>query len=147
MSLDPDAQRSLDAMRKANLPPLETLTPEAARRQMKAARAALNQPKPDMAEVRDLAADGPHGKVPLRLYRSLEAPARSPVVVFCHGGGWVFGDLDTHDVLCRHIADEGACTVVAVDYRLAPEHRFPAALDDALAVVERGGELERLGGT
>jgi acetyl esterase/lipase len=97
--------------------------------------------------VRELAADGPHGKIPLRLYRghALGAGERQPVLVFFHGGGWVFGDLETHDNLCRSLANVADCTVISVDYRLAPEHRFPAAIDDAYAATQwtakHAGEL------
>src|SRR5262245_8803971 len=137
MQLDPDAQLLLDAMIKAGRPLFETLTPAAARQQMRDIRAALKQPQPPVAEVRDLAAEGPHGKIPLRLYRSRAHAAGElqPVLVFFHGGGWVFGDLETHDNLCRSLANEADCTVVSVDYRLAPEHRFPAAIDDAFVAT------------
>jgi acetyl esterase len=101
MQLDPDAQLLLDAMIRAGRPQFETLTPVAARQQMRDIRAALKQPQPPVVEVRELAAQGPHGAIPLRLYRhrALAARALQPVVVFFHGGGWVFGDLETHDNL------------------------------------------------
>jgi acetyl esterase/lipase len=138
MQLDPDAQFLLDAMIKAGRPLFETLTPAAARQQMRDIRAALKQPQPPVAEVRELAADGPHGKIPLRLYRghALAAGERQPVLIFFHGGGWVFGDLETHDNLCRSLANVADCTVISVDYRLAPEHKFPAAIDDAYAATQ-----------
>jgi acetyl esterase len=90
---------------------------------------------PDMAEVRDLTAPGPAGDIPLRLYRGLGtgAAASLPVLVFYHGGGYVIGDLDTHDYVCRKLANVARCAVIAVDYRLAPEHKFPAAVEDAAA--------------
>jgi len=83
-----------------------------------------------------LRAPGAHGDIALRLYRPLLA-ARSPLpaLVFFHGGGWVIGDLDTHDTLCRELANGAGCAVVAVDYRMGPEHRFPAAVDDSLAAT------------
>jgi acetyl esterase len=134
-------------MIKAGRPAFDTLTPAAARQQMLDIRAALKQPQPPVAEVRDLAADGPRGPIPMRLYRA-HAPARDehqPVLVFFHGGGWVFGDLETHDNMCRSLANVGDCTVISVDYRLAPEHKFPASVDDAVAatkwVVDHAGEL------
>src|ERR1700722_9359351 len=74
--------------------------------------------------------------VPVRVYRPHEAGAGGPVVVFIHGGGWVFGDLDSHDGLCRALAQAADAVVVAVDYRRAPETPFPGALEDCLAVVE-----------
>src|SRR6516225_12425588 len=138
MQLDPDAQLLLDAMIRAGRPQFETLTPLAARQQMRDIRAALKQPQPPVVEVRELAAQGPHGAIPLRLYRHRAMATRElqPGVVFFHGGGWVFGDLETHDNLCRSLANAADCTVVSVDYRLAPEHKFPAAVDDAFAATK-----------
>jgi len=138
MRLDPDAQVLLDAMIKAGLPPIETLTPAAARQRWRDIREALNQPQPAVAEVRELAAQGPHGAIPLRFYRSRAATPGEPqpVVVFFHGGGWVFCDLDTHDNLCRSLANVAECAVIAVDYRLAPENKFPVAVDDAFAATQ-----------
>jgi acetyl esterase len=97
--------------------------------------------------TQDLHARGPNGTVPLRLYRALGTMPEEvlPVLVYFHGGGWVIGDLDTHDVLCRELANLVRCAVVAVDYRMGPEHRFPAAVDDCIAatrwVHEHAGEL------
>jgi acetyl esterase len=107
MQLDPDAQLLLDAMIRARRPQFETLTPVAARQQMRDIRAALKQPQPPVAEVRELTAQGSHGEIPLRLYRSrARSPGEAqPVLVFFHGGGWVFGDLETHDNLCRSLAN------------------------------------------
>jgi acetyl esterase len=147
MQLDPDAQVLLDSMLKAGRPAFDTLTPLQARLQMREIRAALKQVQPAVAEVRDLTATGPHGEILIRLYRAhaLGATECQPVLVFFHGGGWVFGDLETHDNLCRGLANAADSTVVSVDYRLAPEHKFPAAVDDALAatkwVVEHAPEL------
>jgi acetyl esterase len=83
--------------------------------------------------VRDLAFDGPGGPVDVRLYRDADPPA--PGLVFYHGGGWTLGTLDSADDICRALARRGDCAVVSVDYRLAPEHPFPAALDDAAAAL------------
>jgi acetyl esterase len=87
--------------------------------------------------VRNLAAEGPTGRIPLRLYRPAGVPdaTRLPVYVYFHGGGWVIGDLESHDVLCRQLTAESGACVIAVDYRLAPEHKFPAAADDAWAAT------------
>ena len=91
---------------------------------------------PDVATVRDLTVDGPDGEIPVRVYRAdVETPA--PALVFYHGGGWVLGTLDSADDLCRRFARRAGCAVVSVDYRLAPEHPFPAAVDDAYAALER----------
>ena len=90
-----------------------------------------------LPEVRDLTVPGPGGPVPVRLYRPLPRDRGPlPALVYFHGGGWVLGNLDSVDGLCRDLAAEAASVVVSVDYRLAPEHPFPAAVDDAWAVVE-----------
>jgi acetyl esterase len=111
------------------LPPIDKLSPAEARRQYREARAPLRPPTPYVPDVRDLKAAGNGGPIGLRLYRPAEGVL--PAFVFFHGGGWVVGDLDTHDVVCRQIALEAGAAVIAVDYRLAPEHPFPAASDDA----------------
>lgn len=97
-----------------------------------------NQPDlPQVDRVKDYEAKGPQGAIPLRMFRGIGTAdlAVPPVLVFFHGGGWVLGDLDTHEWHCRSIANAAACVVIAVDYRRAPEHVFPAAYDDALAAV------------
>jgi len=133
--LDPDAAEFLDAVRAAGIPRLESLTPQAARALLAELRAKANVEPADVAEVRDLSAPGAAGGIPLRLYRPAEATRHSSCLVWLHGGGWVLGDLDTHDAFCRDLANAAGCVVVAVDYRIAPEHRFPAGLDDACAAL------------
>src|SRR5438270_2497723 len=134
-TLDPDNQRVLDLIKAAGRPPVASLEPPAAREMYRAGRRFFQPDLPDMAEVRDLAAPGPAGDIPLRLYRGIGTDAASalPVLVFYHGGGYVIGDLDTHDYVCRKLANVARCAVIAVDYRLAPEHKFPAAVEDAAA--------------
>lgn len=133
--LDPQARALLALIAERGIPPTHTLTPDEARRAYRERRFFTQPAPPELAEVRDLAAPGPAGAVPLRLYRPEGLPALAPVLVYYHGGGWTIGDLDTHDVLCRELAQGGGCAVVAVDYRLGPEHRFPAAVDDAVAAT------------
>jgi acetyl esterase len=135
--LDPDAQRVLEMNREAGRPPIHTLTPAEARQGMRQSRTRLSPDPPDVAECRDLTCPGPGGPIPLRLYRGagLDPATAAPALLYFHGGGWVMGDLDTHDVTCRLLANAAGCVVVAVDYRLAPEHPFPAAADDAYAAV------------
>lgn len=134
--LHPQARALLDFIEARGIPPTHTLSPADARAFYRERR-VTTQPLPaEVAEVRDLAADGPHGTIPVRLYRPLGSGAGPlPVLVYYHGGGWVIGDLDTHDVLCRELANGAGCAVVAVDYRMGPEHRFPAAVDDVLAAT------------
>jgi acetyl esterase len=133
--LDPQAKALLDLMVERGVPPTHTLSPQDARRFYLERRSAT-QPEPRaVAEVLDLSATGPHGAIPLRLYRPAAAARPAPTLVYYHGGGWTMGDLDTHDVLCRQLADESGFVVVAVDYRMGPEHRFPAAVDDVLAAT------------
>ena len=135
--LHPDAQRVCEMIIASGRPPIETMTPAQARAIYLAAKPIL-QPDPEaVAEVRELTAEGPAGPIPLRLYRG--QPAQSdraqPVVVYFHGGGWVIGDLESHDQLCRALANAVPCTVIAVHYRLAPEHKFPGAVEDAIAAT------------
>jgi acetyl esterase len=133
--LDPQARALIDLIAERGVPPTHTLTPPEARKLYRERR-AYTQPTPiTMAEVRDLSAPASHGPIGLRCYRPTTAPALAPALVYYHGGGWVIGDLDTHDVLCRELAHRAGCAVVAVDYRLGPEHRFPAAVDDCLAAT------------
>ncbi|HEY6353082.1 MAG TPA: alpha/beta hydrolase, partial [Burkholderiaceae bacterium] len=133
--LDPQARALIDLMTERGVPPTHTLAPAEARRLYRERRAYVQPAAITMAEVRDLSAGGPQGPIGLRLYRPTTAPSLAPALVYYHGGGWVIGDLDTHDVLCRELAHRAGCVVVAVDYRLAPEHRFPAAVDDCLAAT------------
>jgi acetyl esterase len=136
--LDPDAQRVLDLIRESGRPPYETLTPSEAREFYRAGRRVLQPEPPEVAEVRNLQAPAPQGDIPLRLYRGIgtERRAALPALIYFHGGGWVMGDLDTHDGVCRLIANAAVIAVISVDYRLAPEHKFPAAVDDAMTATE-----------
>jgi acetyl esterase/lipase len=132
MALDRDAERVLEMVRLSGRPPYETLSAPEARKLFLAAREVLAADPPPVADIREVSAPGPTGAaIPLRLYRgSTTAPGDTrPTLVYFHGGGWVIGDLDTHDSLCRHLANAARYIVVAVDYRLAPEHKFPAAVD------------------
>src|SRR5512145_1919121 len=123
--LDPQARALLDLMIERGVPPTHTLTPAEARRFYRERRFFTQPDPPAVASVRELQADGPHGAVPLRAYRPAGAgdDASLPALVYFHGGGWTIGDLDTHDVLCRQLANAGGCAVVSVDYRMGPEHR------------------------
>ena len=138
MPLDPGAQRVLDLIKEAGRPPYETLDPETARELYRAGRFVLQPDPPSVAITRDLLAPGPGGPIKLRLYRAsgTRPEEKLPAFVYLHGGGWVMGDLDTHDGVCRALANAARCAVIAVDYRLAPEHKFPAAVEDAFAAAQ-----------
>ena len=147
MAVDPQMQRVLERVAKSALPPFHTLSADEARRLYRETRGILAPPVPEVGGVRDLAAPSPAGAVGLRLYRGLGTTYGSPlpVLVFFHGGGWTIGDLDTHDIVCRTLANRARCAVVAVDYRMGPEHKFPAAVEDCLAatrwVAQRAADL------
>lgn len=135
--LHPQARALLRLIEEKGVPPVHTQTPAQARAAYLERRTFTQPPPPEVAAVRQLEARGPAGPIPLRSYRPAGSAASAvlPVLVYFHGGGWVIGDLETHDVLCRQLANLSGCAVIAVDYRLAPEHRFPAAADDAIAAT------------
>jgi acetyl esterase len=138
----PDVRQFLDYLAGLGRPAGHEVGPEAARQMMVASRHAFDQPARDIAVIRDL--DAP---VPMRLYDARAEREPGPLLLFIHGGGWVIGDLDTHEPFCIHVAIELDLPVVAVDYRLAPEHPFPAPFDDSLAaarwVASNGDEFGR----
>jgi acetyl esterase len=118
------------------LPPWHSLSVESARQLEDEAFSAGSGP--EMQTVRNVEIDGPRGEIPLRVYRpDAENP---PTLVFAHGGGWVLGTLDSADDICRELAARSGCLVVSVDYRLAPEHPFPAGLDDVFAALQWADE-------
>jgi acetyl esterase len=135
VALDPQARALLE---RPSGPALDTLEVAEARRAYRQGRLALAPPPLALEQTRDFAFPGPGGDIGARYYRPAdEKPGEAlPGVVYFHGGGWTCGDLDTHDSVCRGIAVHGRCAVVAVDYRMGPEHKFPAAVDDALAAVK-----------
>jgi len=135
--LHPQTRALLDLIEHKQIPPTHTLGVADARAYYRERRSVTQPVPPEVGLVRELQMIGPRGPIQLRLYRPLASNAATPlpVLVYFHGGGWVIGDLDTHDSLCRALCNESGCAVVSVDYRLAPEHRFPAAVDDALAAT------------
>ena len=133
MPLDPQAQALLDQVKALGGPPLNELSPPDARVAAQAL-GTLSGPPEAVAKVENRTIPGPAGALPVRIY----TPAGSgpfPVLVFFHGGGWVIGDLDTQDGACRALAKGAGCLVVSVGYRLAPEHKFPAAPEDTYAAT------------
>lgn len=148
MPLHPQIQAMIDKV--AHLPPLQTIPVEAIRA-TDMARYTLGVLRDEVAHVEDRHIPGPRGNIRIRIYRPDMQPMR-PVVVFFHGSGFVICSIDTHDAMCRQICRRSGCIVVSVDYRLAPENKFPAAPDDGYAATqwasrhapEIGGDPARL---
>ncbi len=145
MPLDPIARDLLEQAAAQNAAPLKELTPKRARMRMNASSGMLGEPDP-VHHVEDSAVQTREGRqIPVRLYDP-GTPKPRPAIVYFHGGGWVTGSIDTHDNLCRALANASGALVVAVEYRLAPEHKFPAALEDAyLVVAGMSQNAQRLG--
>ena len=148
--LDPQLAAAIDEIEAAGVPEWHQLSVAAARRVEDEVFAGGDVPVVDL--VRDLAFDGPHGEVPLRVYRpGTSTPTRT--LVYFHGGGWTLGTLDSIDGVCRELATRADAIVVSVDYRLAPDHPFPVAIDEAAAAVDWvrsnapsfGGDPDRIG--
>ena len=143
----PDVKKLLELAQKSGRPPFEALSPADARSAYAVGWDVVQSPAERVASVRNLSIAGPGGALNLRVYRGAgtQPEALLPGLVFLHGGGWVIGNLDSHDRMCRQLANRARCCVVAVDYRLAPEHVFPAAVDDCAAawqwVAEHSAEL------
>lgn len=140
MPLHPQVRAMLDQIEESGLPQLNELPPVEARAQAKL-MTELVGPGPEVADVSEFSIPTSEGEIPARRY----VPAGvAGVILWIHGGGWVIGDLDTHDAMCRLLANESGCEVVAIDYRLAPEHPFPAPLEDCWEalrwVAEQAGE-------
>jgi acetyl esterase len=138
VTLDPDAAAVFKAFQDAGRPPYESGTPAEARELYLKGRVVSNPEPPELKSVQPLAIPSPAGSIPARIYTPMtlrQAAGLAPCLVFFHGGGWVIGDLDSHDVVCRKLADAGQLVVISVDYRLAPEHKFPAAVDDAITAT------------
>ena len=133
MPLDPQAQRLIDAMAALNLKPLEESTPDEARESIRTRTAALG-PFEDVAAVADHRVPVEGGEITVRAYSS-GGRGPHPALVYYHGGGWVIGDLYTHDGLCRSLANAARCVVLSVDYRLAPESKYPVPVEDSYAAL------------
>ncbi|MES2979750.1 MAG: alpha/beta hydrolase [Pseudomonadota bacterium] len=138
MALHPFVQKMMEGARAAGRPALSAGTPADARELVASARTVLGT-GPAVGEVRDLDIPSRAGSVPARLYRSAEGD-EDGLIVYVHGGGWVCGTLDDFDLLARALVDKSGCAVVSVDYRLAPEHPFPAGLEDVEDVIAWASE-------
>ena len=133
MPVDPQVQEMLDLFAVEPLPTLREQGPEEARRFMRLTAPSLGL-REEVASVADRTVPGPASDLPVRVYTPSGA-GPFPVMVYFHGGGWVIGDIETHDLLCRALANAAASVIVSVDYRLAPEHKYPAAAEDAYAAT------------
>jgi acetyl esterase len=130
----PEAQAVIDRALASDEPPLEMLLPSEARRISDTRVSKMVIPSPPMEQVVDLSFPCMHGEMKLRLFRPSAQPLL-PLTLFFHGGGFMFGNLETHDALCRALAAASGSVVVAVDFRRSPEHRFPAAPDDCIVAT------------
>ena len=137
MTIDPEARAYLEASAALGLPPIWDQGAEAARKAVIDRYPELSGPPEPVERVEDRLLPVPTAPLPVRVYTPVGAPhGPLPALLFFHGGGWVTGNLDTHDCACRGLANRAGCLVVAVDFRCAPEYRFPAALDDCWAAIE-----------
>lgn len=152
-TVDPKTRTLLDMIAMLGAPPLSETTPQQFRDMRARSRDMLNAPWPEPRHYRTFTVAGGAGPIRARLYDYSEADRSRPALVYYHGGGFTFGDLDSHDQLCRRLADAGGLRVISVEYRLAPEAPFPAAVEDAWAAVtdieararELGVDAARLG--
>lgn len=167
MPLDPQAREFLDKLQRSRAPSMHELSPDDAR----ALVVPLRMPREELRSIENRTIPGPAGEIAARIYHPADAdrnpvtsgnrvpadvesvPALSlPVVVYFHGGGWVVGSIASHDALCRRLCNQAGCIIVSVEYRLAPEHKYPAALEDCFAATrwvaehasELGGDPQRL---
>ena len=131
---DPEVRSLLSTLDSMDVPALSDLPPERARKLFDELRSEATD-VPELADVRDETVPGPGGDLPVRVYTP-DGDGPFPVLVYVHGGGWVIGSLDAYDGVCRVLAAEAGCAVVSVDYRLAPENPFPAAVEDVRAALE-----------
>ncbi len=136
MPLHPQIVEVMQAMERAQLRPIEAMTPVEARAQMEAVAKARNADPTKVGKVEERSIPGPGGPIPLRLYWPPRGGVRLPVIVYFHGGGHVIGSLDTHDAVARNLCVGAEAIVVSVDYRMGPEHRFPAAVEDSYAALQ-----------
>ncbi len=135
-ALDPQAQAFLDEANAAGGAPPWDVPLSQLRSDFDAFLETINIPREPVARLEDREIPGPHGPIPLRIYWPRESAAALPMLVHFHGSGFVVGGLDSHDPVCRTLCNQAECIVVAVDYRKAPEHKFPAGIDDCWAATE-----------
>ncbi len=136
MTLDPKLKEILDSLDPSAETPVEEMTPEEARAVWKEEMAAVAGKPLLVGRVSDRAVPGADGSLTMRVYEPDGPDADRPILVYYHGGGWIRGDLDTHDDVCRYLCYHARCVVASVGYRLSPEHRFPAPLEDCYAATK-----------
>lgn len=134
LQLDPQIRRLLEEERAAGGPAVAEMPIAEARERLRRSSERLGPANRDLCDAEDIDVGPDGGGLPARLYRPREA-GRRPLIVYFHGGGWVRGDIETHDGACRQLCHDSGCAVLSVDYRRAPEHPFPAARDDALSAL------------
>lgn len=145
-TMDPHTKAIIDMMAEQEAKPLAETSPAEFREQYRGMSEAMDGTDIEIDSAQDRTIPGPAGDIPVRVYwPKTDSADPLPILVFYHGGGWVIGDLDTHDAACRHICGDAGIIVMAVHYRLAPEHPFPASVDDAIAAASwvgaHAGEL------
>jgi acetyl esterase len=155
-NLHPQIQKVLEAMARLDLKPIEAMTPTEAREQMETMAASRKAEPLATARIENRTIPGPAGEIPMRIYwpnASGISKASLPAIVYYHGGGHVIGSLDSHDLVARNLCGGAEAVVVSIDYRMGPEHRFPAAVDDSVAALDwvaanaasLGADPDRLG--
>jgi acetyl esterase len=152
MPVDPDVQTLLDELAAMGTAPLDEMTPAQARELADAGAVLLTGTGAEDVTTVDATVAGPAGPIPIRVYTPSDGSPPRPIVVYFHGGGFVIGNIATHDAVCRDLAADSGAVLVSVDYRLAPEHPFPAAVEDCWAALgwvhahaaELGGDPDRL---
>jgi acetyl esterase len=137
--LDPQIKEFLREMAQQGITPLSTLTAKQAREMKNPVFINLGGPPEPVEKIENRTIPGLAGEIPIRIYHP-QGSGPFPILVYFHGGGWVICNLDTHDSLCSSLANGASCIVVSVDYRLAPEYKFPAAVDDAYAATRWASE-------
>jgi len=138
-NLHPQIEKVLEAMARLELKPIEAMTPAEARAQMELMAASRKAETLPVARIENRAIPGPAQEIPVRIYWPNRAEADhgpSPAIVYFHGGGHVIGSLDSHDLIARNLCGGAEAVIVSVDYRMGPEHRFPAAVEDSFAALE-----------
>ena len=136
MAMKPQLVQLLEAMKAQNLKPMHELSPEGARRQMTETAKSRDTTLIEVGDIEDRTIPGPTGAIPVRIYRSEGTDGPVGAMVYFHGGGHVIGDLDSHDSVCRAICHDAKIFVMSVDYRMGPESKFPAAVDDSYAATK-----------